>query len=346
MEKRKLGKTDISISKCSIGTMNFGLRDVSDNNPETLLDTAVDAGVNLIDTAEMYPSPSSCSTYGISEKILGKWLKRRNRETVIIASKAAGPGAFVPWIRKGCSNHSLANLTDAVDGSLERLKTDYIDLYQLHWPDRATNFFGQLGYKKASIELAFNIEETLEALAKLIQSGKIRAIGLCNETAWGAMYFRKIAERNGLPLISSIQNPYNLLNRTFEISLAEFALRENCGLISYSPLAFGMLTGKYLEKADEPDARLNKYTHYKKYKSLQALSVTKKYLALARKWQIDPSHMALGWIMSKPFLTSVIIGATNEQQLKHNLKSVDINICQELEKAIDKIHLQIPNPCP
>ena len=329
-----------------MGTMNFGTQTSPCENHELLLDTAVDAGVNFIDTAEMYPSPSSRETYGISEKILGKWLKQKDRQAVVLATKAAGPGTFVPWIRGGQSNHDLGNLTAAVDGSLTRLRTDYIDLYQLHWPDRATNFFGQIGYKKAKIELDFDIEATVQALSMLLKSGKIRAIGLCNETAWGAMQFRKIAEINDLPLISSIQNPYNLLNRTFEISLAEFSHREDCGLLSYSPLASGMLTGKYLEQSTLPNARLNKYSHYKKYKTEQAINATKRYVALAKQWGIDPSHLALGWIMSKPFLTSVIIGASSKKQLEHNLKSVNTNISRELEKSIDEIHSQIPNPCP
>ncbi len=346
METRKLGKTDIYVSICSIGTMNFGMPNSCQGNLETLLDLALDAGINFIDTAEMYPSPASSETYGISEKILGKWLKRKNRSNLVIASKASGPGEFVPWIRGGKSKHDLKNLTDAVDGSLKRLQTDYIDLYQLHWPDRATNFFGQLGYKKPKTELHFDIEKTLEALSELVKSGKIRAVGLCNETAWGAMQFRKIGEMRNLPIISSIQNPYNLLNRTFEINLAEFSIRENCGLISYSPLAFGMLTGKYIKESAPPKARLNRYSHYKKYKSAIALNATKKYVALARKWQLDPAHMAISWIMSKPFLTSVIIGFSNEQQLRHNLKAVDVDISNELHKSIEKIHLKIPNPCP
>jgi aryl-alcohol dehydrogenase-like predicted oxidoreductase len=326
--------------------MNFGTPNSRQKNLEPLLDLALDVGINFIDTAEMYPSPASPETYGISEKILGKWLKSKNRYDVVLATKASGPGEFVPWIRGGKSNHDLKNLTDAVNGSLKRLQTDYIDLYQLHWPDRATNFFGQLGYKKPKTELHFDIEKTLEALSELVRTGKIRAVGLCNETAWGAMQFRKIAEIQNLPIISSIQNPYNLLNRTFEINLAEFSVREDCGLISYSPLAFGMLTGKYIEKSAPPDARLNLYSHYKRYKSSMAFNATKEYIALARKWQLDPAHMAIGWIMSKPFLTSVIIGFSNEQQLRHNLKSVDVHINNELHKSIEKIHLRIPNPCP
>ena len=346
METRKLGKTDISVSKCSIGTMNFGAPNSCQGNLNSLLDLALDAGINFIDTAEMYPSPASSETYGISEEILGKWLKSKKRHNVVLATKASGPGEFVPWIREGKSNHDLKNLSDAVDGSLKRLQTDYIDLYQLHWPDRATNFFGQLGYKKPKTELSFDIEKTLEALLQLKKSGKIRTIGLCNETAWGAMQFRKIAEMRNLPVISSIQNPYNLLNRTFEINLAEFSLREDCGLISYSPLAFGMLTGKYINELAPPDARLNRYSHYKRYKNSIACNATKEYVALARKWQIDPAHLAISWILSKPFLTSVIIGFSNEQQLRHNLKSVDVHISGELHKSIEKIHLKIPNPCP
>ncbi len=346
MEYRKLGNTDLEVSAFCLGTMTFGGQN-SAAEAHAQLDRACDTGLNLIDTAEMYPGPAREATYGESERIVGAWLEQRGgRDRIVLATKAAGPGAFVPWIRGGRSVHTAENLARAVDASLVRLKTDYIDLFQLHWPDRAANFFGQLGFNPARNEQAFSIEETLYALDDIVRSGKIRYVGLSNETPWGMMEFLRIAGAQGLPRIASIQNPYNLLNRSFEVGGAEIAHRERLSLLAYSPLGSGTLSGKYLEDLVPADARLTFFGRHDRYSNAAARAATRRYVEIASAAAIDPAHMALAFVTSKPFVSSVIIGASSIAQLDHNLKASGLELPRELLKAIDAVHEEISNPCP
>lgn len=318
MRYRKLGLTEVDVSVFALGTMTFGQQNNA-AEAHAQLDCALEAGINLIDTAETYPLPPSEGTYGLTERIVGEWLARRG-ERVVLATKVAGPAAFVPWIRGGTSCHDENNLAAAVDATLERVQTDYIDLYQLHWPDRAANFFGQLGFKAAQSEPPFSIEQTLRTVETLVTSGKIRYLSLSNETPWGVMEFLRLARAHDLTRAVAIQNPYNLLNRSFEIGLAEIAHREHCGLLAYSPLAFGTLTGKYLDPA-------------------------RAYVGVAAAG-LDAAHMALAYVASKPFVTSVIIGATSVAQLEHDLVAADIVLDKQVEKAIEATYEDDSNPCP
>ena len=326
--------------------MTFGLQ-TSEKEAHKMLDLAFERGVNFIDTAEMYPAPASETGYGESERIIGNWLARHpNRNEIVVATKAAGPGAFVKWIRGGRSGHNRTNLRAALEASLTRLRTDYIDLFQLHWPDRAANYFGQLGYKPATSESRFSIEQTLEALAEFVDEGLVRAVGVCNETAWGIHRFMQAGTAIGMPGIASIQNPYNLLNRTLEIGIAEFASRESVPVLAYSPLAFGMLTGKYFGGTGPEEARLNRFKHYKRYRTAKALEAARRYCELGNEHQIEPAALAIAWVRSKPYVGSVIIGASNAAQLETNISSADTIVSPELARAIDEIHHEIPNPCP
>ena len=346
MLQRKLRPGDLEVSELALGTMTFGLQ-TPEVEAHRILDHARAAGVNFFDTAEMYPAPADAELYGESERIVGRWLDGRgDRDEMVIATKACGPGQFVKWIRNGDSTHTLGNLRAAVEGSLERLKIDCIDLFQLHWPDRAANFFGQLGFKPASNESPFDVEQTLIALQRLVDEGLIRGIGVCNETAWGLHRFLSIAERLDLPLLNSVQNPYNLLNRTLEVGIAEFAERENLPVLAYSPLGFGLLTGKYFASQPDPDSRLNRFKHYKRYQSEQALAAAKRYCTLAAEHQLEPASMAVAWLRSKPFVASVILGASKLAQLEANLEALTVTITPALASAIDQIHREIPNPCP
>ncbi len=346
MRYRRLGQTDLTVSELALGTMTFGEQN-TESEAHHQLDQALDAGVNFIDTAEMYPVPPIAQTCGLTETYVGTWLKRHGRRNnIVLATKATGPGVHLPHIRDGKSQHNADHLNAALDGSLKRLQTDFIDLYQLHWPDRATNTFGQLGYKPAQSEQFPQIEETLRALAGFITAGKVRHIGLSNETPWGLMSFLGAADRYGLPRVVSIQNPYNLLNRTFEVGLAEIADREQTGLLAYSPLGFGTLTGKYANGARPEGARISRYDRFVRYTKEHGVKATAQYVALAHKFEIDPAHMAISFILSRRYVTSAIIGATTGAQLQHNLASIEFPLSKELLKAIDKIHAQIPNPCP
>ena len=346
MDHRQLGQTDLRISELALGTMTFGEQN-TEAEAHRQLDIALDAGVNLIDTAEMYPVPPIESSSGLGETYIGTWFKRSgHRNKIVLATKATGPGVHLPHIRGGQSTHSAEHLSAALDGSLRRLQTDFVDLYMLHWPDRPTNTFGQLGYKPAQAEVQPNIEASLRALDSFITAGKVRYIGLSNETPWGLMSFIHLAERCGLARVVSIQNPYNLLNRTFEVGLAEIADRERVGLLAYSPLGFGTLSGKYADGARPAGARISRYSRFVRYTTEQGLAATARYLELARQFDIDPVHMAISFILSRRYVTSAIIGATSEAQLQHNLASVRFPLPKELLKAIDKIHAQIPNPCP
>ncbi|WP_277809618.1 NADP(H)-dependent aldo-keto reductase [Chromohalobacter canadensis] len=343
MQTRLLGQTGINVSRLCLGTMTFGEQN-SEADAHAQLDRATDAGINFIDTAEMYPVPPKGETQGLTEAYIGSWLKvRGKRDDLVIATKAAGPG--LEHIRGG-PRLTREHLRRAVDDSLARLNTDYIDLYQLHWPDRSANFFGKLGYQHNADEDATPLAETLTALKELVDTGKIRAIGLSNETPWGVMQSLRLADSLDVPRVASVQNPYNLLNRSFEVGLAEIAHREDVGLLAYSPLAFGALTGKYLDGARPPQGRLTLFERFKRYTSDLAEEAVRAYVGIAREHGLDPAQMALAYVNSRSFLTSNIIGATTLEQLDANLASEDLTLDDSVLEAIEAVHRQHPNPCP
>lgn len=314
------------------------------------LDCALDYGVNTIDVAEMYPVPPRSTTQGESELIVGQWLTERQcREQIILATKATGSsqgnGGF-DYIRGG-PRLNRQHLRAAVEGSLKRLQTDYIDLYQLHWPERATNFFGQLGYTHLPPQASeVPLEESLSALDELIREGKIRSIGLSNETPWGVMHALSVSHQCGLTPVVSIQNPYNLLNRTYEIGLAEISMREHVGLLAYSPLAFGVLSGKYLNGAKPKGARLTISQRFTRYSNESATMATEAYMKVAKKHNLNPSQMALAFVNRQPFLTSNIIGATSLEQLRCNLASTEVTLHDDILVDIDNVHRRFTNPAP
>ncbi|HLD66788.1 MAG TPA: NADP(H)-dependent aldo-keto reductase [Pseudomonas sp.] len=345
MDLRNLGRSDLKVSALCLGSMTWGEQN-SEVEAFAQLDRARAAGINFLDTAEMYPVPPRAETYGRTEQIIGQYFKARgNRADWVLASKVAGPGNGIGYIRSGQLKHDRAHIVAALDASLERLQTDWIDLYQLHWPERSTNFFGQLGYQHQ--EQAFTpLRETLEVLAEQVKAGKIRHIGLSNETPWGTLKYLQLAESLDLPRMVSIQNPYNLLNRTFEVGLAEIAQREDCGLLAYSPLAFGMLSGKYANGARPAKARISLYSRFTRYTNPQAEAACARYVALAREQGLDPAQMALAFVNSRPFVTSNIIGATSLEQLESNLASAELKLSDEVLEGIEAIHRSQPNPAP
>ena len=346
MQYRPLGRTDLRVSPLCLGTMTWGEQN-SEAEAHEQLDAAMDAGINFIDTAEMYPVPPKKQTYGLTEQYLGNWLKARGRrDQVIVASKVTGRSDSLNYMRDEALRLDRRNIETALHNSLQRLQTDYIDLYQLHWPDRHTNFFGQLGYQHLADEDATPIAETLQVLADAVRDGKVRHIGLSNETPWGTMTFIRLAEQLGLPRVVSIQNPYNLLNRTFEVGLAEIAHREDVGLLAYSPLAFGVLSGKYLNNNRPQGARLSLFKRFTRYTGSLGIKATKAYVNLAREHGLDPVQMALAYVNTRSFLTSNIIGATTMDQLRSNLGSLDVTLSEEVLQGIEDIHTRHPNPCP
>jgi aryl-alcohol dehydrogenase-like predicted oxidoreductase len=346
MKYGKLGRADLEVSRICLGTMTWGHQN-TESEAHAQLDYAVSAGVTFIDTAEMYPVPPRAETYGRTETILGNWLKRRpDRGRLIIATKACAWSERTAHVRGGRARLDKPNITAAIDASLHRLQTDYIDLYQCHWPDRDTNCFGKLNYYHAPEKDRTPIAETLAALDGLVQAGKVRCLGISNETPWGLAEYLRVAREQSLSRIVSIQNPYNLLNRTFEIGLAEFAHRENISLLAYSPAAMGTLSGKYLNNRQPPGSRLTLFPDYQRYKNPQAYAAIAEYVALAREHGLDPLQMALAYVNSRPFLTSYIIGATNMDQLKANIASIDVELPKAVIKGIEKIHTRYPNPCP
>ena len=347
MKYRKLGHSDIDVSLICLGTMTFG----EQNSPEEgfeQMDYALERGVNFLDTAELYAIPPKAETYGRTEEIIGQWMKARgNRDKVVLASKVAGPTEWCPHIREGKAILNRANIRAAVEGSLRRLQTDHIDLYQVHWPERPTNYFGHLGYVEPEEERPSSaVEETLEALSELVREGKVGHIGISNETAWGTMRYLAAAERLGLERIVSIQNPYSLLNRSFEVGGAEIAHREQVGLLAYSPLAFGVLSGKYLGGARPEGARISLFPDYTRYLNEEGVSATEAYVALAREHDLDPARMALAYINSRPFVTANIIGATTMEQLRSNIASVDLELSEAVLEGIEGIHARHTYPCP
>lgn len=346
MQQCQLGRSDINVSRICLGTMTWGEQN-SEAEAHAQLDAALDFGVNFIDTAEMYPVPPIASTYGETERCIGSWLRaRNNRDRVTLATKVMSRSDDLNYVRDGDTRLDHKNIHAALDASLERLQTDYIDLYQLHWPDRKTNYFGQLGYRYPEKDESVPIEESLQILADIVRSGKVRHIGISNETPWGAMRFMQLAENKRLPRAVSIQNPYNLLNRTFEVGLAEIAHREQLGLLAYSPLAFGTLSGKYLNGARPADGRLTRYTRFSRYANQIAQQAIAEYVALARQHSLDPAQMALAYLHTRPFITSTIIGATTMAQLQSNLESINLMLSDEVISGIETIHQRYPNPCP
>jgi len=344
MEYRYLGNTEEKVSVICLGTMTWGEQN-SEAEAHEQMDYAVERGVNFFDTAEMYPVPPRPETQGETERHIGTWLaKRGRRDDLVLATKVSGPG--VDHVRNGRPSFDRQGLREALEASLERMQTDYVDLYQLHWPERHANFFGRLGYGPDDDPVPPRIRETLEALGELVEEGRIRYIGLSNETPWGVMRFLHTAEQNDLPRVVSVQNPYNLVNRTYEIGLAEVSHREQCGLLAYSPLGFGVLSGKYLDGQRPNGARLTEFTRFTRYLKEAGQDATRRYVELARDHGLDPAQMALAYVNTRPFLTSNIVGATTLDQLKNDIDSIDITLSNEVLEGIEAVHTNRPNPCP
>ena len=345
MKYKKLGRTGIEISQICLGTMTWGEQNTEAEAHEQL-DYAVQMGINFIDTAELYPIDPRKETQGRTELYIGNWLKKQgNRDQLIIASKVAASANWLPYIRGGNLRLDRKNIESALNDSLRRLQTDYIDLYQIHWPDRSTNFFGKLGYTHVPEEDGVAIEETLHVLNDLVVAGKIRYIGISNETPWGLAEYLRVSEQGDLPRIVSIQNPYNFLNRSFEIGLSEFSHREDVGLLAYSPLAFGVLSGKYANGARPENARITLFPRFARYASEKGIASTEAYVGIAQANGLDPAQMALAFVNTRPFLSSNIIGATTMQQLKMDIASIDMELSEKVLQAIEAIHEEKPNPC-
>ncbi len=346
MRYTKLPRTEIEVSKICLGTMTWGKQNTEAEGHEQM-DYALEKGINFFDTAELYPVPAHADRYAHTEIIIGNWFKKKgNRDKVILASKIAGRAPFTKFIRE--TGFKRSSIIEAVDGSLKRLQTDYIDLYQLHWPERTTNYFGQRGYEHSSRDhWKDNIHQVLETLGDLIREGKIRHVGISNETPWGTMRFLEESKvHEGLPRMITIQNPYSLLNRLFEVGLAEISMREQIGLLAYSPLGFGVLSGKYLGDKKPEKARVTLFPNYNRYSGTTSVEATQQYADLAREHGISLPQMALAYVNTRPFLTSNIIGATSMEQLKENIGSIDLELSEEVLKGIEAIHNTVPNPAP
>ncbi|WED22382.1 NADP(H)-dependent aldo-keto reductase [Vibrio sp. JC009] len=344
MEYHKLPNSPLEVSRICLGTMTFGEQNTEQEAFEQL-DYSFERGINFIDTAEMYPIMPKPETQGRTEEYIGNWLTRSGkRDKVVIATKVAGPRR-IPYIREDMKL-DRKHIHLAIDDSLKRLKTDYIDLYQLHWPQRESNYFGQLNYSYSDHQEEVTILDTLEALTELVRAGKIRYIGLSNETPWGVMKFLQLAEKHELPKVVSIQNPYNLLNRSFEVGLSEIAQFEGVELLAYSPLAFGCLSGKYLDGARPENARCTKWERFARYFTPQGIKATQAYVEIAKKYGLSPAQMALAFVNQQPFVASNIIGATNLNQLKENIDSLDLKLSQELLGELYEVGNIYSNPCP
>ncbi|MCK4704011.1 MAG: aldo/keto reductase [Gammaproteobacteria bacterium] len=345
MKYRKLGRTGLDISVIGLGTMTWGLQNTQAEGFEQM-DYALEQGVNFFDTAEMYAIPPSAETYGATETIIGNWfVSRLNRDKVILASKIAGPG--LSWIRGGKSIIDRKNIQIAVEASLKRLQTDYIDLYQLHWPNRGSYHFGQVWDYAPKFDVQAeqdNFLEVLQTMQDLIQAGKIRHIGLSNETAWGMTQWLQLAEKNNLPRMASIQNEYSLICRHFEPDLSEIAMHEDCGLLAWSPLCRGMLSGKYLNGARPEGARITIETRPEHRVYPQTDAAIKEYIDLAKAHDLDACQMALSFVNNQPFVSSTLIGATNMVQLKNNIDSINLNLSDEVYQQIKKIRREYPMP--
>ncbi len=336
MKYRQLGNTDILVSQLCLGTMTWGEQN-TESQARQQLDYAIAQGINFIDTAELYPVAARVDTQGLTEQFIGRWLKQHGqRDRIVLAGKVASSGEIAKHIRGG-PRLTRTHIHSAIEDSLQRLQTDYLDLYQLHWPDRQSNFFGKLGYVHQPDEMQTPLLDTLQALGELVAAGKIRHIGVANETPWGVMTLLHLAQQYDLPRIVSVQNPYNLLNRVYEIGLAEIGHREQISLLAYSPLAFGTLTGKYLGNSP-PHARLTLFERFNVRYSNE--------LAMARQHGLAPAQMALAYVTSRPFLTSAITGVTQLEQLQSNIASLELTLDEAVLQEIEQLHQQHPNPCP
>ena len=345
MKYTTLPNTDIQVSKICLGTMTFGQQN-TEAEGHAQMDYALEQGVNFFDTAEMYSVPARQETYGSTERILGTWFQKTgNRDKVVLASKIAGPNPNFTYMREK-NDFSPASIQYALDQSLLRLQTDYIDLYQLHWPERKTNFFGQRGFKVQDDAWEDNIHAVLETLNGFIQQGKIKHIGLSNETPWGIMRFLEESKYHNLPRIKTVQNPYSLLNRLYENGSAEIGIRENVGLLAYSPMAFGVLSGKFLTGESHPNARINLFPQFSRYNSEQSAAATRLYNEIAQQNGLTLTQLALAFIEQQPFVTSTIIGATTMEQLKENIDTIKVTLSEELLQAIDAVQAKIPDPAP
>ena len=342
MEYNKLPGTNIDVSKICLGTMTWG-RQNSDSEAYEQMDYSLDHGVNFFDTAELYPVPATPDRYADTERIIGNWFSsRNNREKIILATKIAGPGDYTAHIRKtGFKGNSIE---DAVNG-IERLKTDYIDLYQLHWPERMTNFFGKRGFNYVDDGWEDNFQEILEKLKKIVNQGKIRHIGLSNENPWGFMKFIEYS-KIGLPKMITIQNPYSLLNRLFEIGNAEVCKREETGLLAYSPLGFGVLSGKYRNGKIPDNSRLKLFPNLSRFSNDNCIKAVDMYYQISQKYNMTLAEMSLAFVNDRPFVTSNIIGATSMDQLKENINSINIKLSDDIISEINKVNEEIPNPAP
>lgn len=345
MDYRKLGHSDLKVSAVCLGTMTFGQQN-TETEAHAQLDLAFGRGVNFIDTAEMYPVPPRADTVTRTETIVGTWLKKQPRDQIILATKVVGPRRNMSWIRGGPKAFDRDNIRSAIEGSLKRLQTDYIDLYQLHWPERNVPMFGKYQFEPSEESEAVPIQAQLEVLAELVREGKVRYIGLSNEHPWGVMEFLRIARETGQPRIVSIQNPYNLINRTFETGMTEIVFREKLSLLPYSPLAFGHLTGKYL---DNPRAsgRVTLFDGFaQRYQKPNVQPAVKAYAELAQRHGLSPTTLALSFVYRRWFVTSTIIGATSQEQLQENLDAWDKPLSVEVLAEIEDLHLRYTNPAP
>ena len=344
MNYKKLGNTDIDVSTICLGTMTWGEQNTQEEAFKQM-DYALDQGVNFWDTAELYSVPPKAETYGLTEVIIGNWFKEnKKRDKVILASKVAGP--MRAYLRGGGNNYGIEKMTQAINDSLKRLQTDYIDLYQLHWPERNTNMFGRLGYEHKENEWN-KFEDVLGNLQKFIKEGKIRQIGLSNETPWGVSKCLELSKEKGLPRMMSVQNPYSLLNRTYEVGLAEISIRDQIGLLAYSPLASGYLTGKYRNNQLPKNSRIERdgdfWTRYNKPNTAKAVDA---YYEISKKYNLNFAQMSLKFCEIQPFMTTVIIGATTMEQLQTNIESVNINLTDDVINEINEVQKIYPNPCP
>ncbi|MCG2579111.1 aldo/keto reductase [Dechloromonas sp. XY25] len=345
LQHHALGGTALSVPDVCLGTMTFG-EQTSEADAHAQLDYALAHGVNFFDTAEMYAVPARAETCGASEAIVGRWLRKQARDRVLIATKVAGPSRNLSWIRNGPPAMDRANIRAAIEGSLQRLQTDYVDLYQLHWPERNQPMFGQWQFEPGKERECTPIRAQLEALAELVKEGKVRAIGVSNEHPWGIMEFSRLAAEHGLPHIVSTQNAYNLLNRTYETSLTEVCHREQVSLLAYSPLAFGHLTGKYLTNPAAP-GRLTQWPAFgQRYTKVNVAPAVAAYAELAKKHGLSLTQLALGFVRSRWFVASTIIGASSLEQLHETLPATLTPISPEIQAGIDAIHLQYTNPAP
>jgi aryl-alcohol dehydrogenase-like predicted oxidoreductase len=345
MKSCVLGNSDLQVPHICLGTMTFGQQN-SEAEAHAQLDYALSQGLNFIDTAEMYPVPARADTSGLTEKFVGSWLKQQSRNGIILATKATGPGRSFDWIRNGQLHFTRSNLQQALHGSLQRLQTDYVDLYQLHWPDRNVPVFGGYHFDPEHEREAVPLQESLSAMADFIQAGKIRHWGLSNETPWGLMTVLRLADEMGLPRPITVQNAYNLLNRTWENGLSEVAYRENISLLAYSPLGFGHLSGKY-HSDPKATGRVNLFqgftARYNKPNTAQAVAA---YVELSRQHNLTPTQLALGFTYNKWCVASTIIGATSMDQLRENLEVDQVQLDAEVLAEIERIHLHFPNPAP